>query len=697
MMNQKKWYHTFIGLFYGLNILNTYMVTTSVLNRYLIPFRRNGLLELNAILGNIAALTILLCLGFLFIKKRKSRMTYLVILTFLLNVGIFSIGIFTKYYSTMFSIFELTLFNNPAAELAGSILVESFLELYQYYRIIVFIPFFILLGIEIAYFKEIKKKEVAVIEVTYPFHRLISLFLVVASLVLSISTTAIVKNSLDRRWPISAERALFGIQSSGLYNYYISQAMGINLSNISLTLPSLTIYNTYNKNQDTYTNFFNETYSNVLTKDQASTIILDSKLDKGDTLNGILEGKNLVLVHLESFNHFLLNEDGPYLDASYFQTLKALLEQSYVLDNFYTNVGLGNSSDAEFSVLTGLYPTGDTTLYWNYNKTKYEFNALPKVFEDVYSASIHGDVGLFYNRMLVHEEMMGFNDYYYFDEKEANFEGSKNGYHVFNDLVQKNVPESPWISDIALLDWTERLAKAQDNYFLYPITIQPHTPYLYDPYPNQFSIDTIDVNPTTLKYINYETYYDNFFAHFIEMAKKLDNTAYVFYSDHGSGIPKVDLETLMGKTYTTLEYKQEMLKTLAFIYVPDDTDTVNAIPNGLLKGHQPLVRSQVDLYRTILELFGKTSEYQYYGVNALSDERTFAIDSRSFDIITDEYFIISKFISSDLVPNEMNTRYFVSEDTVTLEPYELYEKVLLFKNRMDVALNLNLYRHLKNI
>ena len=696
-MNQKKWYYTFIGLFYGLNILNTYFVTTSIFNRYLIPFRRHGLLELNAILGNIAALTVLLSLGFLFIKKRKSRMTYLVILTFLLNVGIFSIGIFTKYYSTMFSVFELTLFNNPAAELAGSILVEAFFELYQYYRIIVFIPFFVLLGLQITYFRRIKKNQILVEEVTYPYHRFISFFLVLGSLVVSISTTAIVKTNLDRRWPISAERALFGIQSSGLYNYYIAQAMGINLSNISLTLPSLTIYNTYNKNQESYTNFFNETYSNVLTKNQATTVNLDSSIGQGETLNGILEGKNLILIHLESFNHFLLNEEGPYLDASYFSTLKALLNESYVLDNFYTNVGLGNSSDAEFSVLTGLYPTGDTTLYWNYNKTKYEFQALPKMFDESYSASIHGDVGLFYNRMLVHEEMMGFNDYFYYDEKESNFNGTKNGYHIFSDLVLKNVPQSPWISDIALLNWTERVATSKDNYFLYPITIQPHTPYLYDPYPNQYTLDDIEVNPTTLKYINYETYYDGFFAHFIEMAKRLDNTAYVFYSDHGSGIPKVDLETLMGKTYTTLEHKQEMLKTLAFIYVPDDSDTESNIPKGLIKGNQPLVRSQVDLYRTILELYGKTTEYQYYGVNALSDEKTFAIDSRSFDIITDEYFLISKFISSDLIPNEMNTRYFVDPNAVTVEPYELYEKVLLFKKRMDIALNLNLYRHLKNI
>lgn len=696
-MNQKKWYYTFLGLFYGLNIFNTYMVTTSILNRYLIPFRRHGLLELNAIIGNIAALSIILLIGFLIFKKRKSRMTYLVIVTLLLNISIFSIGIFTKYYSTMFSIYEMTLFNNPAAELAGSIFVEALVELYQYYRIVVFIPVMVLFGIYTAYFSTLKKQGIIIEEKTYPLTRLLSTFLLLASLVVSLSTTAIVKENLDKRWPISAERALFGIQSAGLYNYYIGQMMGINLSSVSFTLPSLTIYNTYNKNQASYTNFFNQTYSNTLDISQASTVQIDPSLLNGTSLNGIFEDKNIVIFHLESFNHFLLNESSSYLDAAYFSNLKALLNESYVLDNFYTNVGLGNSSDAEFSVMTGLYPTGDTTIYWNYNKTKYVFDALPKQFSDRYTASLHGDVRMFYNRPIVHEEMFGFNDYFYFDENETNFNGTKNGVYVFPDFIQKNTADSPWLSDLSLLDWTETLINQHDAYFLFPITIQPHTPYQYDPYPNQFTKDTLDVSSTTLKYINYETYYDLFFEQFIEMTKRVDNTVYIFYSDHGSGIPKVDLETLLGKELTNLEYKHEMIKTLAFIYAPDDTDDISSVPRGLITGVQPLVRSQVDIYRTVLDLFGKTSEYQYFGVNMLSDERTFSIDTRAFDIVTDDYLIISKFMNSDQSPNDMNTLYFVDETEVIIEPFELYEKVLLFKKRMDIALNLNLYQHLKNI
>ena len=173
---------------------------------------------------------------------------------------------------------------------------------------------------------------------------------------------------------------------------------------IKYTKADLSIYDIYNKNQAEYTNVFGESYGNVLDISDASSVNIDPSLLNDSQLNGVFKDKNIMVIHLETFNHFLLDEDGPYFDSSYFKTLKALLKESYVLDNFYTNVGLGNSSDAEFSVMTGLYPRGDTTVYWNYEKTPYEFKALPKLFEGYYKASLHSDVSVFYNRQNVHEK-----------------------------------------------------------------------------------------------------------------------------------------------------------------------------------------------------------------------------------------------------------------------------------------------------
>lgn len=691
-----------VALYYVLNLINTYFVTTNTLNRYLIAFERNLAIEINSIVGNFAALSIILFVGFLIFKSLKSRTIYLLVATFLLNIAIFSIGIFTKYYQTMFSLYEMTLFSNPAQALAGSIVVEAFRELIVYYRLVVFLPTAILLYMLIRYILSYKgNKESFKAHMYFPKMPMLTVMLLISSMILSLSTLGVVKIRMDKQWPITAERPLYGVQSAGLYNYYLGQIFGFDFGKIELTNKDLEIYDSYNKNQSSYTNIFDQTYSNELSILDASSMFLDpSLLGNKETLNGIFEGKNVMVIHLETFNRFLLNEDGPYFDSSYFKTLKALLNESYVLDNFYTNVGLGNSSDAEFAVMTGLYPRGDTTVYWNYQNTKYELEALPKLFDGYYKASLHSDVKVFYNRESVHEEMYEFDDYFYFDEKEAYIEHTKNGFYRFADLNYKTDPKSPWISDRALLDWAEQLALTsqikKEKFFLYPITMQPHTPFLYDPYINtpRFSEEALPVEPPTYKYVNYERYYDEIFEHFIELTKTLKNTVYVFYGDHGSGIPKSDLEVLMGKELTNLEYKTEMLKTIGFIYAPDDNDT-SPIKRGLIKGNQPLVRSQVDLYRTVIELFNLKTDSYYYGVNALSNERTFAIDTRTFDIITDDYYLLSKQLASSKEPTLDNVLYYIDENDVLLEPYEVFKYVILYKRRMDEAITFNLHQYLK--
>nr|WIF88267.1 hypothetical protein QOL21_07375 [Acholeplasma laidlawii] len=137
-----------------------------------------------------------------------------------------------------------------------------------------------------------------------------------------------------------------------------------------------------------------------------------------------------------------------------------------------------------------------------------------------------------------------------------------------------------------------------------------------------------------------------------------------------------------------------MLKTTAFIYAPDDTDTTSVLPKGLIKGRQPLVRSQVDLYRTIVELFGVTTNQYYYGVNALSSERTFSIDTRTFDIITDDFYLLSKHLATDNGATPDNVFYYKNPSEVSMDPYEVYEYVIVFKKRMDQMITKNAQQYL---
>ena len=91
-----------------------------------------------------------------------------------------------------------------------------------------------------------------------------------------------------------------------------------------------------------------------------------------------------------------------------------------------------------------------------------------------------------------------------------------------------------------------------------------------------------------------------------------------------------------------MKQEKSFKKVPAWIYAPGD-EYVNygdfQIRKGLLTGTQDLVRSQVDLYRTIIELFNlPVGNDPYYGVHGLSTEKTFALDNRLMDVATDEYF-----------------------------------------------------------
>lgn len=91
-----------------------------------------------------------------------------------------------------------------------------------------------------------------------------------------------------------------------------------------------------------------------------------------------------------------------------------------------------------------------------------------------------------------------------------------------------------------------------------------------------------------------------------------------------------------------MESRRILQQTLAFIYVPGEEYIEyndHSIRKGLLTGDQYLVRSQVDLYRTIIELFNlPVNDDPYYGVHGLSVEPTFALDNRLLDVATDGYF-----------------------------------------------------------
>ncbi|HBG33041.1 MAG TPA: hypothetical protein DDW82_04940, partial [Acholeplasmataceae bacterium] len=90
---------------------------------------------------------------------------------------------------------------------------------------------------------------------------------------------------------------------------------------------------------------------------------------------------------------------------------------------------------------------------------------------------------------------------------------------------------------------------------------------------------------------------------------------------------------------------------------------------------QNLVRSQIDLYRTIVELFNLPVENDtYYGVHGLSTEPTFAMENRLMDVVLDSYIYSMR----------NHTKTYPEDRSVTTE---IYDYILRFKLLSDLMLS----------
>ncbi|MBU1800595.1 MAG: sulfatase-like hydrolase/transferase, partial [Bacteroidetes bacterium] len=443
--NQSQIYFFYVGAFFILNIMNTYMLTIQGLNRYIAPFKHTFQGEMNAILGNFGVLLIIVLLAFILIRRARGRMFFMLITTLILNIFIFAMGVFNLYFGTAFSMAMTSLVNNPSDGFAGGTILLALEEIITYWRIVVFLPFIILLTI----FLLSNRKETKIIYFNVPIkHYLIGFFSSVLIMFVAIFSYF---QQYKVILPINAVKSTFAVQNLGVYPYYIGEFLGqpfdVNLRAL-LDLQDdedlAAAYQVYNKNQDAYINYFDgNTYSNRLTIDQAvDTLFIDDSIAQGTNLHGILEGRNLVLVHIESMNQFLFENEYTNERLVFYNQL---MNQSFVFNNFYNNVGMGVSSDAELAILTGLYPSGDSTIYWEYNDKEFEFNTLPKLFnlEGYYTEAIHGDKETFYNRDVVYPEMMEFDDFYSLEDFITD------GYNVEEGFVYDTVNQlthiSPWV------------------------------------------------------------------------------------------------------------------------------------------------------------------------------------------------------------------------------------------------------------
>jgi phosphoglycerol transferase MdoB-like AlkP superfamily enzyme len=322
------------------------------------------------------------------------------------------------------------------------------------------------------------------------------------------------------------------------------------------------------------------------------------------------QGKNLIVVQMESFQNFLLglSIDGQEVTPN----LNKLIASEHYFNNFYTNAGQGTTSDAEFVVNTSLYvPHHEVATSSNY-MTK-ELPSLPKLMKanGYNTATFHTNSVEFWNRKTLYK-VLGFDKYYdqsfYGDDDHIAFGSSD------EVLFAKTVPE------LSKMD-------AEDNpFYAMVISMSAHHPYKMPESKYKMTLPKRYEGTLVGNYILAQNYADYAMGQFLDELKSSglwEDSVIVFYGDHqGVSLYSLDgnekslMEEMVGHEYGYTD----MFNVPFIVHAPGiDQPTVYTQTGG-----------QIDILPTVANLLGISMKDQLHFGEDLMNQQTNLLPVRHF-------------------------------------------------------------------
>lgn len=370
------------------------------------------------------------------------------------------------------------------------------------------------------------------------------------------------------------------------------------------------------------------------------------KYDEENEYTGILEGKNIVLVHMESMQTFLM--DLVYAGGEVTPNLNCLAKEGMFFSNFYPQVSTGTSSDTEFTITTSLMPASSSTVFVSYYNRNY--NTVPKSLknEGYYTFSMHGNLASMWNRNKAHPSL-GYEGMYY----EENYE------YTEDDIINLGINDKLFFSQIIPI--MENIEENYSNYFGEVITLSNHSPFKYLDKYGEFDLSEnvthineetgVTENLTTNylektpagNYIHSVHYADEALGEFIEYIKSSDhfnNTIFIFYGDHDAKLTRKELNYLYNhnpydgelydetnenyKSFDTIDYSLSK-KTPLIIWTKNNT------LKNVFKGEVKYYTGMIDVAPTLLNMLGMKNEYALgHDIFNIKDNNTIAFPDGSF-------------------------------------------------------------------
>lgn len=257
-------------------------------------------------------------------------------------------------------------------------------------------------------------------------------------------------------------------------------------------------------------------------------------------------------------------------------------QDTLYFDHYFSNIGKGNTADAEFSTLNSLYPVIDGESYRLYQDNT--FNGLPWLMrQEGYSAfAIHGYKGEFWNRETIYPKE-GFQDFYSMEDLNQ------------DEIIGMGISDKSMFKQLIPI-----LQQQKGPYFTFAITLTGHHPFVLDEQYRTLNLLEEDQGTKFGDYLETVHYTDEAIGQFIDDLKAAglyDNTVIAFYGDHhGLNCGMEDVQARMNQFIGRIYDYDEMLNIPLIIHVPGSKVDKTISTTG----------GQIDFMPTIANIMGLT-------------------------------------------------------------------------------------------
>ena len=281
---------------------------------------------------------------------------------------------------------------------------------------------------------------------------------------------------------------------------------------------------TNNKKDPTeYTRVFDDrAWESIIAEEKNTTMntlnryFINRDISEVNDYTGYFEGKNVIVIMLESVGNIILNEE-------YYPNFARILSHSWYWENNYSPRNSCATGDNEFSGMTSLYALNASCTANTYQENTYFTSIFNRFREKGYHTSSYHDLDdTYYTRSVFHLNM----------GSEAYYDGNRLGI----DFDSTNYNE--WPSDVDFIEQASEIFTDEEPFMAWLTTVSAHQPYdspsvLGEKYFSLF--DDTDYPDTLKRYMSKLKVTDDALGRLLDILEEkgiLEDTVIVMYGDH---------------------------------------------------------------------------------------------------------------------------------------------------------------------